>query len=109
MLGKSMWGILLLGAAACGDGGNGSEQESGNAQAAIGACEDYCEANLASDCPLYDTRKECNQGECSDIAQAPAACQDANEAWYDCLNAMDDACVDLGCEAEENALEEDCY
>ena len=93
---------------ACGDGDDGSKSEPAW-QSAITACNAYCDAQQTS-CGIYSSADECKATECdsNSLMLAPADCQEAAKAYYDCLNGVPNVCDPSACSEQLTAVISAC-
>lgn len=100
-------GIVLLSttASACGDNGGSDSPSQPAWQAAIAACNSFCDAQTS--CGLYPSADLCKETECdqNSLMLAPAECQEASKAYYECLNGFSNVCaLDMCSEQFETAI-----
>jgi hypothetical protein len=67
--------------------------------ATVASCNDYCAKYIAAACPSsrYSTVDDCRTNECARYSNAPADCQTAARALYDCEQTQADICGNTGC------------
>jgi hypothetical protein len=93
--------LLAFVAVACGD------DEEDNSAAKLQSCKQVCDKSATAMCGITIPADICKQL-CDAYTQAPAACQDAVKALYDCQLTQADICSDTGCEAQNTAYEAAC-
>lgn len=98
--------VSLLGVTACGS----DDDDEGSASQGVAACQQFCTAYEGAACEAYSAGDTCESWEgCTDTAGAPAACDSAVKAYYDCKAGQADICVqDTACGTELNAMMTAC-
>ena len=106
---QRQWGLLglalsfvLAGCGSSGGGGSSSETQA--------SCNAYCTTYIAAACPssIYTSTDDCNTNECAPTTGAPAKCQTALKAYYDCRKTQADICADTGCSQQALAFLSAC-
>jgi hypothetical protein len=71
----------------------------GDPAATQASCIAYCTTYIAAACaaPHYASVSACQTNECDHAAAAPASCQTAIKAYYDCRKTEADLCGNTAC------------
>jgi hypothetical protein len=100
--------MMAAGLVLAGCGGDDDDDDSANS-AAIQSCKSACAGYEAGGCQV-GTLAEC-ETDCDDIGAAPADCQSATGAYYDCELAQPDICdiaVMTACNTELATMSSSC-
>ena len=69
----------------------------GDPAATQASCSAFCTKYVAAACPQYASVGACQNSECGHAAAAPASCQTAIKAYYDCRKSEADICGSTAC------------